>query len=165
MEVGRRGKVRRVFFGRTEGRTADKKRSKNFVLGSPHLSFQLSLKLFLGVFKVTFALHFNFQTGWHCLDCYPKKTLSDTMSHLKDVGSTFCLKQYIFFSRLAYHPIYLFQVDVYLTFYCCCGGVSRYVKQTSVNWGPDSTFDDEANITRWSPKPSSCQVIKLMDRA
>ena len=30
-----RSKVRGIFFGRTDGRTADKTRSKNFVLGSP----------------------------------------------------------------------------------------------------------------------------------
>ena len=36
--------------------------------------------------------------------------------------------------------------------------------QTSVSRGPDLTFVDEANSTRSRPKPSSCWVIKLMDR-
>ena len=43
VEVGRRGKVGRIFFGGMEGQTADKKRSKNFVLGSPHFKMVLSL--------------------------------------------------------------------------------------------------------------------------
>ena len=34
----------------------------------------------------------------------------------------------------------------------------------TANQGPDSTLVDEANRTRWSPKPSSSRVIKLMDR-
>ena len=36
--------------------------------------------------------------------------------------------------------------------------------QTWANQGPDSTFVDEANSTRSSPKPRSSQVIKLMDQ-
>ena len=36
------------------------------------------------------------------------------------------------------------------------------VMQTSANLGTDSTFIDEANSTRWSPKLSSSQVIKVM---
>ena len=37
-------------------------------------------------------------------------------------------------------------------------------QQTTANWGPESTFVDEENGTRSSPKPSSSQVVKLIDR-
>ena len=40
----------------------------------------------------------------------------------------------------------------------------KSLAQTSANRGPDSTFVEEANNTRSSPKPSISRVIKLMDR-
>ena len=43
-DVGQGQGQEKFFFGRTDGRTAEKKRRKNFVLGSPHLdSFIIQL--------------------------------------------------------------------------------------------------------------------------
>ena len=40
----------------------------------------------------------------------------------------------------------------------------QHVQQTSANGGPDLTFVDEASSSRLSPKPSSSQVVKLIDQ-
>ena len=61
------------------------------------------------------------------------------------------------------------QVTHAIKFTTTCLSIASLVQsllggQTSANQGPDSTFVDEANSTRWSPKPRQSRVKKLMVR-